>query len=98
MTPPNRKLDVLFPRMRQAISSTLLLEPRRSWYLTELAGELEVTPSSLQRELASLAEARFLERRVEGRKVFFKAATREPLVPELGALLRKARSTSESRA
>lgn len=43
-------LEALFPKTRQAILAATLMEPVRSWYLTDLARKLEVSPSSLQRE------------------------------------------------
>jgi len=33
--------------------SSVLLRPEEGWYLTKLARELEVTPSTLQRDLGA---------------------------------------------
>lgn len=57
--------------------------------MTELAKHIEVPPSSLQRELDSLARAGFLLRRQDGRRVSFKANTESPLFPELSGIVAK---------
>jgi predicted nucleotidyltransferase len=65
---------------------------RRFWWLrrlTELARHLEVTPSSLQRELESLVASGFLLRRQDGRRIYFKANTESPVFPELRGLVEK---------
>ena len=82
-------LDALFPRMRQVILATLLLLPERCWYLSDLAQHLHVSPSSLQRELASLAEAEILCREADGNRVYYRANPAHPLLPELQGLFAK---------
>jgi predicted nucleotidyltransferase len=54
-----------------------------------LARHLEVSPSSLQRELESLATAELLLRRQDGRRTYFKANVDSPLFPELKGLIEK---------
>jgi predicted transcriptional regulator len=56
-------LDALFPTVRAGVLSATLLQPDHWWFMTELARYLEVTPSSLQRELESLVASGFLLRR-----------------------------------
>jgi hypothetical protein len=34
---PNHQVDALLPRIRQAVLARLLIDPSRSWYLSELA-------------------------------------------------------------
>lgn len=82
-------LDALFPRTRQNILATLLLSPERRWYLSDLAQRLKVPPSSLQRELASLAEAGVLYREADGNRVYYQANPAFPLLPELQSLFAK---------
>lgn len=67
----------------------LLLSPDRRWYLSDLALQLNVPPSSLQRELASLTEAAILERTVDGNRVYYQANGVFPLLPELRSLFAK---------
>ncbi len=82
-------LDALLPKTRQTILATLLLSPERRWYLSDLAHSLEVPPSSLQRELASLTAAGILERTSDGGRVYFQANLTFPLLPELQSLFAK---------
>ena len=82
-------LDALFPRTRQAVLGTLLLSPERRWYLSDLAQHLRVSPSSLQRELASLAEAEILCREIDGNRVYYWANPAHPLLPELQGVFAK---------
>jgi DNA-binding transcriptional ArsR family regulator len=85
----NSILDALFPRTRQNILATLLLSPERRWYLSNLAHHLKVPPSSLQRELASLAGAGILCRETDGNRVYYQANPSHPLLPELQSLFAK---------
>ena len=85
----NNLLDALFPRTRQNILAALLLSPERRWYLSDLAQHLHVPPSSLQRELASLAEAGVLCREIDGNRVYYSANLAYPLLPELQGIFAK---------
>lgn len=82
-------LDVLFPKTRQVVLSAFLLRPDKWWYLTVLAKHLGVAPSSLQRELASLASGDLLVSRKDGNRVYYKVNPDCPIVEELQALLVK---------
>jgi hypothetical protein len=57
--------------------------------MRELARHLRVTPSSLQRELASLVKGGILHRRREGKQVYFQPATESPIFEELQGLILK---------
>ena len=85
----NKLLDSLLPRTRQNILATLLLSPERRWYLSDLAQHLKVTPSSLQRELASLSEAGVLCRTADGNRVYYQANGAFPLLLDLQGLFVK---------
>jgi DNA-binding transcriptional ArsR family regulator len=82
-------LDSLFPRDRAGLLSATMLQPEHWWYMTELAKQLGVPPSSVQRELDSLVGAGFLLRRQDGRRIYFKANTESPLFPELRGIAEK---------
>ncbi len=82
-------LDALFPKTRQEVLSTLLLWPERRWYLSDLAQQLGVRPSSLQRELASLTEAGILQREADGNRVYYQADPAFPLLPDLQSIFVK---------
>jgi DNA-binding transcriptional ArsR family regulator len=82
-------LDAIMPRIRQKLLATTILQPDRSWYLSELASHLAVRPSSLQRELASLSDAVILTKSQDGNRTYYRANTENPLFPDLEGLLRK---------
>jgi predicted nucleotidyltransferase len=57
--------------------------------MRELARHLRLTPSSLQRELASLVRGGILVQKREGKHVYFEAATDSPILQELQGLILK---------
>jgi len=57
--------------------------------MRELARQLRVTPSSLQRELGSLVAGGILRQKREGRQVYFQAATDSPIFEELRSIILK---------
>jgi DNA-binding transcriptional ArsR family regulator len=84
-------LNALFPGTRQAVLAATLMDPAREWYLSDLARHIGVSPSSLQRELASLVDAEILRRRVDGNRVYYRAEADNPIFGDLrGLLLRTA--------
>lgn len=85
----NKMLDALFPKTRQNILAVLLLSPERRWSLSDLAQRLAVSPSSLQRELASLVEAGILRRETDGSRVYYQTNPDFPLLPELQGIFAK---------
>ncbi len=82
-------LEALFPRTRQRILAVTYLDPRRWWYMRELASHLRVAPSSLQRELEGMVRGGILLRRKAGKHVYFKASTDAPIFDELHGLMLK---------
>ena len=82
-------IDVLLPKTKQHLLSALLLQPHRSWYLSELARHLRVPPSSLQRELAQFAGAGIVVKRQDGNRVYFQADRTCPVFQDLSKLLTK---------
>lgn len=85
----SKAIDSLFPTVRRHVLSTTLLNPQRRWYLRELAARIDVTPSSLQRELQNLVDAGILTRVTDGNRAYFQADTSSPLFPELQGLMKK---------
>ena len=82
-------LDAIFPSTRAGVLCSALLEPQRWWYLSELARHLGARPSSLQRELVSLVSSGILERRQDGRRVYFRANSSSPVFRDLRGLVEK---------
>jgi len=93
-------VDALFPLVRQHILGTILVEPARWWYLSELAHHLGSTPSSLQREIPLLMNAGILEERQDGTRTYFRAQQASPAYRNLRGIFAKtqeARKKSQSR-
>jgi predicted nucleotidyltransferase len=83
-------LQTLFSRTRRDLLATLFLAPDRWWYMSDLTVHLgRRNPSSLQRELKSLAAAGILERRAEGKRVYFRANRQCAVFPEISSLMAK---------
>jgi len=45
-----RPLDALLPKTRQGILAATLVQPEKTWYVSELARRMKVPSSSLQRD------------------------------------------------
>ena len=88
-------LDALFPSVRQHILGTILADPNRWWYLSELAHHLGTTPSSLQRELPSLVNAGILEERRDGTRTYFRAQQASPTYRNLRDIFAKTQEDRE---
>jgi predicted nucleotidyltransferase len=84
----------LFPGTRGGVLSVAFREPSRWWYLSELADALGTSPSALQRELESLATTGILERRSEGRRVYYRAHAGSAVFDELRGIVRKTMGVS----
>lgn len=84
-------LDALFPSVRQHILGTILAEPARWWFLSELAHHLGTTPSSLQRECPLLVNAGILEERRDRIRTYFRAQQSSPTYRNLRGIFAKTR-------
>jgi predicted nucleotidyltransferase len=84
-----RGVDALFPEVRKRILATVLMQPQRSWYASELARRLKVSRTSLPRELVNLVHAGVLRRTGEGKQVYYQADPDCPFLPELIGLMAK---------
>jgi hypothetical protein len=56
-------LTALFPAVRQGLLAATLGQPDKWWYLSELAGRLGTSPSSLQRRQVIPAKGKFRDSR-----------------------------------
>jgi predicted nucleotidyltransferase len=82
------RISLLAP-LQERILGLMLLRPQSEWYRSELARELGVTPSSLQRPLAGLVEAGIVTARPDGNRLYYSADLSQPFLPELKSLLAK---------
>lgn len=79
--------DALFPKIRQNILAATYSQPEKWWFLSELAAFMKVSPSSLQRELESLAGSAILRKRRDGNRLYFQAETESPIYIPLRDLI-----------
>jgi predicted nucleotidyltransferase len=85
----SRSLDALLPKTRQGILAATLVQPKKAWYVSELARRMGVPSSSLQRELQDLTEAGILKTHRQGRMAYYQANTDSSLFPDLRGLMLK---------
>ncbi|MFW5500390.1 MULTISPECIES: winged helix-turn-helix domain-containing protein [unclassified Maridesulfovibrio] len=67
----------------------LFLNPDVSSYLRELAAEFDVSPNAMKEELDGLSEAGYLNKKKEGRYIFYNANSSHPFFPEISSIVRK---------
>jgi predicted nucleotidyltransferase len=79
----------LFPKTRRSVLAATLMHPDRWWFLADLARQIGVAPSSLQREIRSLVDAGVLLRREEGKHVYLKPDPHCPILSELQGIMIK---------
>ncbi|MDA8107711.1 MAG: helix-turn-helix domain-containing protein [Betaproteobacteria bacterium] len=85
----------LFGKSMRAILGLLYGRPDRRFYVREIARAAGMTPSSLQRQLATLQRAGIIERSEEGRQVYYRADSRCPIFGELKAIAAKTFGVAE---
>lgn len=79
----------LFPEIRRRMLEVLFGNPARWWYLSELAEELGVTPSALQREIKRFRSAEIIEHEQRGNRVYFRANAHSIVFEDLSGLILK---------
>ncbi|WP_319763637.1 winged helix-turn-helix domain-containing protein [Maridesulfovibrio sp.] len=67
----------------------LFLNPDVSSYLRELAAEFDVSPNAMKEELDGLSEAGYLNKKKEGRYIYYNANSSHPFFPEISSIVRK---------
>src|SRR5437764_82523 len=82
-------IDALILPTVQGVLAETVLHPEREWYLSDLAAQLRVGPSSLQRTLKKLVRAGILRRREDGNRVYYRCDPACPILDELSGILRK---------
>lgn len=85
-----RPIDSLLTPTKQEILFATYGQPDKWWYLSELAASAGTSPSSLQRELSAFAANGLLERKRDGGRTYFRAATASPYFAPIRELLDKA--------
>lgn len=88
-------IDILLGSYRKKVLSALLLHPDADYHVRELARWTGTAPGTLHKELARLAEAGLLLRKVQGNQVRYQANRQCPVFTELAGLLRKTTGAAE---
>jgi hypothetical protein len=91
----DRKVSILFGKVRHAILSVLFGHTDEAFYLRQLVRTTGFGLGPVQRELKQLTEAGIIRRTVSGRQVYFQANPDSPLFPELRCLFVKISGMSE---
>ena len=81
--------DLVFGQTRGRLLALLYGMPDESFYVRQIARQIETSVGSVQRELALLTDAGLIERSVLGVQVFYRANREHPAFQELRALLAK---------
>lgn len=76
-------------RTRIKLLLKLFLNPEVSCYLREMAKEFGTSPNAIKEELDSLSKAGYLEKRQQGRSIYYKADISHPFFPEINSIVRK---------
>ena len=85
----DRKVSILFGKVRRAILSVLFGHTDEAFYLRQIVRTTGFGLGPVQRELKQLAESGIIRRTVSGRQVYFQANTDSPIFPELNSLIVK---------
>lgn len=88
-TPSRALMDLLFGGTRQRVLAVLLLQPKSSFHLRELARLTGSHAGTLGRELDKLTESGLLLRVEQGNQVHYQANTGCRLFDDLAAMFRK---------
>jgi predicted nucleotidyltransferase len=81
--------SALFGKVRLGVLALLFSRPDRSFFVREVVRAVEGGQGAVQRELARLSEVGLLERREEGRQVYYQANKECPLYSELRSIVMK---------
>ncbi len=81
--------QALFPLVRQRVLAVLYRRPDQELHLREIVRRSGLAPATVQREVLRLTAAGLLERRSEGRQVYYRANPRCPVFAEMRGLVTK---------
>lgn len=81
--------DALFSKGRQRVLAVLFSAPERSFYTTEIIALAQAGSGSVQRELATMAQANLLVMTQKLSKKYYQVNTESPVFYELRALVQR---------
>ncbi len=76
-------------KTRKGLFTALFGQPKRSYYLSELAREVKTSPGNVQRELRGLLKDQMVVQERKGRSTFYQANSKHDLFPEVVSIVRK---------
>jgi len=83
-------IDVLFKsKLRAKLLGVMVLNPGKTFYVNQLARQLDSSEGSVHRQLTSLHESGLLIREEDGNRVYFHINERVPIYEDLRNLLLK---------
>jgi uncharacterized protein len=88
-TPLTSVGDLLFGQTRGRVLALLYGAPDETFFVRQIARQVETSVGTVQRELALLTDAGLIKRSAVGSQVFYQANQEHPGFPELRALLAK---------
>lgn len=88
-TRSNTLSNVLFGQTRGRVLALLYDRADQSFYVRQIARQVEASVGTVQRELEKLAQVGLLLRTTTGNQVFYQANQRNPVFPEMRALVSK---------
>jgi len=81
--------DWLFPRVRRAVLTLLLMDPDKRWHLREVVRRADCAVGTVRRELKGLADCGIVVESRDGNRTYYQANSQCPVYPELAGLIRK---------
>jgi predicted nucleotidyltransferase len=81
--------DWLFPRVRRAVLTLLLMDPDKRWHLRDVARKANCAVGTVRRELKGLVACGIVVESRDGNRTYYQANSQSPVYPELAALIRK---------
>jgi predicted nucleotidyltransferase len=88
-TNPNIVGNLLFGQTRGSVLRLLFGRPEQSFYVRQIARDIETSVGSVQRELGTLSRIGLIQRSALGNMVFYQANRNHPVYAELHSLLAK---------
>jgi DNA-binding transcriptional ArsR family regulator len=88
-TPVTSVGDLIFGQTRGRVLALLYGAPDETFFVRQIARQVETSAGTVQRELSLLTDAGLIKRAAVGSQVFYQANQEHPEFPELRALLAK---------
>ncbi|OHB64713.1 MAG: hypothetical protein A2Y76_06495 [Planctomycetes bacterium RBG_13_60_9] len=94
-TPRGQAQDWLFPRVRKAVLTLLLMDPDQRWHLREVVRRTDCAVGTVRRELKGLVACGIAVENRDGNRTYYQANPQCPVYAELAGLIRKTSGLAE---